>query len=90
MTAPMIWECPVCLVCRLVQVVPLPTNTLFIREITGVYADGRVIHDNTPYFEATGPLLLTMPDNRHWTLGKYARHAWSAGKTMGEGSHTKP
>jgi flavin reductase (DIM6/NTAB) family NADH-FMN oxidoreductase RutF len=32
-TAPMIRECPVTLECRLVQSVPLPTNTLYIGEI---------------------------------------------------------
>jgi len=81
-TAPMILECPVTLECRLVQSVLLPTHTLFIGEIAGAYADGRVIKDNKPDFPAIDPLFLTMPDNRYWTLGKYAGDAWSAGKTL--------
>jgi flavin reductase (DIM6/NTAB) family NADH-FMN oxidoreductase RutF len=81
-TAPMIKECPVSLECRLVQTVPLPTNTLFIGEITGAYADGRVMKDGKPDFPAIDPLFLTMPDNRYWTLGKYAGDAWSAGKKL--------
>jgi hypothetical protein len=28
------------------------------------------------------PLLLTMPDNRYWTLGACAGEAWSVGKTL--------
>jgi hypothetical protein len=28
------------------------------------------------------PLLLTMPDNRYWTLGEYAGDAWNAGKQL--------
>jgi flavin reductase (DIM6/NTAB) family NADH-FMN oxidoreductase RutF len=81
-TAPMIRECPVSLECKLVQTVPLPTNTLFIGEITGVYADGRVIKNGKPDFPDIDPLFLTMPDNRYWTLGKYTGDAWSAGKSM--------
>lgn len=81
-TAPMIRECPVTLECRLVQSVLLPTHTLFIGEIAGAYADGRVLKDNKPDFPAIDPLFLTMPDNRYWTLGKYAGDAWSAGKKL--------
>jgi len=33
--APMIEECPVCMECRLAQVVDLPTNEVFIGEIVG-------------------------------------------------------
>lgn len=81
-TAPMIAECPVNLECRLVQTMPLPTNTIFVGEIVGVYADGSVIRDGKPDFEAIDPLILTMPDNRYWMLGKHAGNAWSAGKYL--------
>jgi flavin reductase (DIM6/NTAB) family NADH-FMN oxidoreductase RutF len=81
-TAPMIKECPVNLECRLIQAVSLATNTLFIGEIVGAYADGRVLKDGKPDFEKIDPLFLTMPDNRYWTLGKYAGDAWSAGKNL--------
>jgi flavin reductase (DIM6/NTAB) family NADH-FMN oxidoreductase RutF len=84
-TAPMIRDCPVNLECRLVRTVPLPTNTLFIGEIAGAYADGRVIKDGNPDFPAIHPLFLTMPDNRYWTLGRYAGDAWSAGKNLVKG-----
>ena len=80
--APMIQECPVTLECRLFQSVQLPTNTLFIGEIVGVYADGRVISDGKPDFPAINPLFLTMPDNHYWTLGTNTGDAWSAGKTL--------
>jgi flavin reductase (DIM6/NTAB) family NADH-FMN oxidoreductase RutF len=81
-TAPMIRECPVSLECRLVQAVPLPTHSLFIGEIVGVYADGNVIRDGKPDFPMIDPLFLTMPDNRYWTLGRHAGDAWSAGKNL--------
>ncbi len=81
-TAPMIRECPVTLECRLEKAVPLPTNTLFIGEIVGAYADGNVMKDNKPDFAVIDPLFLTMPDNRYWTIGKPAGDAWSAGKKL--------
>ena len=81
-TAPMIRECPVTMECRLVQSVPLPTNTIFIGEIAGVYADRDAIEDGKPNFAAIDPLLLTMPDNRYWTLGKEAGKAWGAGRNL--------
>jgi flavin reductase (DIM6/NTAB) family NADH-FMN oxidoreductase RutF len=90
-TAPMIKECPVSLECRLVQTVPLPTNSLYIGEIVGAYADGRVLREGKPDFSEIDPLFLTMPDNRYWALGKYTGDAWSAGKNMVQQSqiHTK-
>lgn len=84
-TAPMIRECPVSLECRLIQIVPLPTNSLYIGEIVSAYADGRVIKDGKLDFSKIDPLFLTMPDNRYWTLGKHAGDAWSAGKKLMNG-----
>lgn len=81
-TAPMIRECPITLECRLVQDIALPTHHLFIGEITGAYADGNVIRDIKPDFAAINPLILTMPDNRYWTLGNHAGDAWSAGRKL--------
>lgn len=78
----MIKECPVNLECRLIPTVPLPTNTLFIGEIVGAYADGKVLNDGKLDFAKIDPLFLTMPDNRYWTLGKYVGDAWSAGKNL--------
>jgi flavin reductase (DIM6/NTAB) family NADH-FMN oxidoreductase RutF len=78
-TAPMIRECPVSMECMLVTAIELPTNDIFIGEITGAYADMGVIKGGTPDFTAIDPLILTMPDNTYWTLGKKAGRAWHAG-----------
>jgi flavin reductase (DIM6/NTAB) family NADH-FMN oxidoreductase RutF len=81
-TAPMIRECQVSFECRLVQTVLLPTNTLFIGEIAGAYANSDVMKDGKPNFLEIDPLILTMPDNRYWTLGEHAGDAWNAGKAL--------
>jgi flavin reductase (DIM6/NTAB) family NADH-FMN oxidoreductase RutF len=81
-TAPMIRECPVTMECMLVHAVELPTNTVFIGEITGAYADITVIKAGRPDFAAINPLLLTMPDNTYHTLGGPSGKAWRAGMKL--------
>jgi flavin reductase (DIM6/NTAB) family NADH-FMN oxidoreductase RutF len=79
-TAPMIEECPLCMECKLVQTIEFPTNTLFIGEIIGSYAEERCLTDGKPDIKKMDPLLLTMPDNRYWRVGEYAGKAWGSGK----------
>lgn len=81
-SAPMIRECPVTMECMLVTAIELPTNTIFIGEITGAYADLAVIKKGNPDFTVIDPLILTMPDNTYWKLGSRAGKAWSAGSAL--------
>lgn len=80
-TAPMIRECPLCLEVRLDRVVELPGNGFYVGEIVAGYADGTVLTDGKPDVAKYRPLVLTMPDNRYWTLGDLVPGAWSVGKT---------
>jgi flavin reductase (DIM6/NTAB) family NADH-FMN oxidoreductase RutF len=82
MTAPMIGECPLNLECRLVQTVELPTNNLFIGEIVASFADERCMTEGKLDIRKLNPLLLTMPDNRYWTVGDVAGNAWEAGEKL--------
>lgn len=88
--APMIRECAVAMECLLVTAIELPTNTVFVGEITGAYADTKVLKNGRPDFAAIDPLLLTMPDNTYWTLGKPAGKAWSAGAKLKKSEDTSP
>lgn len=81
-TAPMIGECPLNLECRLVQTVELPTNNLYIGEIVASYADERCMTGGKLDAKKLDPLLLTMPDNRYWTMGEFAGNAWEAGRAL--------
>ncbi|HXZ37238.1 MAG TPA: flavin reductase family protein [Thermodesulfobacteriota bacterium] len=78
--APMIRECPLCMECRVVQGVDLPSNTLFIGQIMGAYAEERFLTDGQPDILKINPFTLTMPDNQYWTVGKLAGKAWGIGK----------
>jgi flavin reductase (DIM6/NTAB) family NADH-FMN oxidoreductase RutF len=81
-TAPMIEECPLNLECRLVQTVELPTNNLYIGEIIAAYADERCMTAGKLDIKKLNPLLLTMPDNRYWTVGEFVGDAWEVGKKL--------
>ncbi len=81
-TAPMIRECPLSIECRLVKALELPTNDIFIGEISASYADERCLTEGKPDFKKFNPLLLTMPDNGYWTLGDRAGKAWNDGKKL--------
>jgi len=78
--APMIQECPLNLECKLVQRVGLPTNSFFIAEIVNIYCAEDVMTDSNPDVAKIKPFVLTMPDNRFWSLGECIGKAWHEGK----------
>lgn len=79
---PMIEDCPLCMECRLVHIVDLPTNEVFIGEIVGAYADAECCSDGRPDIKKIRPFTLTMPDNQYWQIGAFAGKAWSIGKGL--------
>jgi flavin reductase (DIM6/NTAB) family NADH-FMN oxidoreductase RutF len=79
---PMIDDCPLCMECRLVNVVDLPTNEVFIGEIVGAYAEAGCCSDGKPDIKKIRPFTLTMPDNQYWEIGGNAGKAWSIGKNV--------
>jgi flavin reductase (DIM6/NTAB) family NADH-FMN oxidoreductase RutF len=81
-TAPMIKECPICIECKLVDVVSLPSHNLFLGEVVAAYADPDCLTDGKPDVQKIKPFVLTMPDNNYWLLGPHAGKAWSVGKEL--------
>lgn len=79
-TAPMIVQCPICIECQLLDVVPLPSHNLFLGEVVATYADPGCLTGGQPDVEKVRPFVLTMPDNRYWALGPQVGKAWSDGK----------
>jgi len=77
--APLITECPLNIECRLVQTVDLPTNTLFIGEIKNIYSEEKYLENGKPDVKKVRPFLLTMPDNRFWSVGEQVGNAWKDG-----------
>ena len=80
--APMISECPLTIECKLSKTVELPTNSFFIGEIVGSYCEEQFLTNGAPDIKKVKPFLLTMPDNRYWSVGDSIGRAWSDGKSM--------
>jgi flavin reductase (DIM6/NTAB) family NADH-FMN oxidoreductase RutF len=80
--APMIKECPVCMACKVQEIVRLPSNTLFIGEIIEAYSEDKYMTDGHPDVKKIQPFALTMPDNGFWSVGDNVGKAWSIGKNL--------
>jgi flavin reductase (DIM6/NTAB) family NADH-FMN oxidoreductase RutF len=81
-TAPMIRECPLCVECRLVRALELPSSYLFIGEIVASHADEDCLSDSVPDLKKIDPFMISMPDGRYWTVGLQAGKAWNDGKKL--------
>lgn len=78
--APLIAECPLCLECTVHQVVDLGSHELFVGQIAGTWTEARYLEDGKPDVVKMRPFVLTMPDNRFWSVGKEIGRAWSVGR----------
>jgi flavin reductase (DIM6/NTAB) family NADH-FMN oxidoreductase RutF len=82
--APMISECPLCLECRLYQTIELGNHEIFIADVVGTWTEERyLLPDGKPDIKTMRPFVLTMPDNRYWSIGEHIADAWSVGRTLG-------
>jgi flavin reductase (DIM6/NTAB) family NADH-FMN oxidoreductase RutF len=80
--APMIRECPLTFACKLVNIVALPSNDLFIGEIAEAFAEEACLTSGAPDIAKMTPFTLTMPDNTYWKIGERAGKAWEAGRAL--------
>jgi flavin reductase (DIM6/NTAB) family NADH-FMN oxidoreductase RutF len=83
-SAPLIKSFPLSIECKVVQTVDLPTNSFFIAEIINIYTEDKYLTDGKPDIKKIKPFLLTMPDNRFWSIGDCLGNAWNAGKRIME------
>jgi flavin reductase (DIM6/NTAB) family NADH-FMN oxidoreductase RutF len=83
-SAPMIKACPITMECRVVETVTLPTNSFFISDIVSIYTEAQFLTDGKPDVKKINPFLLTMPDNKYWSIGEYVGKAWGAGSALRE------
>jgi len=79
-TAPLIRDCPLCMECKLVEIVESGPNEIFIGEIVGTYTEEKFLTDGKLDFRKMKPLVLSQPDTSYWSLGKQVAKAWNIGK----------
>ena len=83
--APMIEECPVNMLCKLVKTADLPNREIFFGEVLESYVNEECLTEGILDFEKINPLLFTMngPGNAsYWKLGKIVGAAYKEGKTI--------
>lgn len=80
--APLIRECRLSFECRVVESHDFSTHTMIVGEIVATHLDADCFTDGKPDPKKINPLMLTMPDNRYWTLGESPGSAWNAGKAL--------
>jgi hypothetical protein len=49
-----------------------------------IFTEEKYLTDGKPDIVKMKPFLLTMPDNRFWTVGECLGQAWSAGRKVKE------
>lgn len=80
--APLIKECPLSMEFKVVQTVELDTNMIFIGELLGAWTEEQYLTDGYPDIEKVKPLMLSMPDNHYWAVGRKVGRAWHDGKEL--------
>jgi flavin reductase (DIM6/NTAB) family NADH-FMN oxidoreductase RutF len=78
--APLIEECPVNIVCKLIQTVDLPTQEIFIGEVVETFVNKDCCEDNKPVLSKVNPLLLG--GGAYWGLGEKVGNAFKDGKAL--------
>ena len=78
--APMIRECPVNALCKVVKTIELPNNDVFIGDVVEYYVNKNCLTDDSPDPRKTAPLLLYGRSYRR--LGRSAGTAFATGKTL--------
>jgi flavin reductase (DIM6/NTAB) family NADH-FMN oxidoreductase RutF len=81
-SAPMIKRCPICMECKLIQTVSLPTHNLFLGEVAGAYVEESYLTDGQPDLRKMNPFLFSRIDNSYWGLGEEIGKAYGIGKQL--------
>lgn len=78
--APMIRECPVNMLCKVIDRIDLPNNDVFLGEILEVYVSGDCLTDGKPDVRKINPVLLA--GGLYWELGSVVGTAYKDGKAL--------
>jgi len=79
--APYIEESPLCIECRVKEMIPLGTHDMFIAEVVNILADDAYIHSATGAFDLQKAGLLAYVHGKYYGLGEYiGKFGWSVRK----------
>lgn len=83
--APYIEESPLCIECRVKEIIALGTHDMFIAEVVNVLADEKFFHSETGAFDMKKANLLVYVHGNYYGLGDLiGRFGWSVKKNKNE------
>ena len=78
--APMIKECPINILCKLVQTVDFPTQEVFFGEVVETYVAEEYVINGKPDIKKINPILLG--SGFYWELGNKVGNSFADGKAL--------
>jgi len=79
--APMVQESPLCIECRVKEIIPLGSHDMFIAEVVNVLADKRYIDPATDKFDLAMAKLLAYSHGHYYKMGEaIGKFGWSVKK----------
>jgi flavin reductase (DIM6/NTAB) family NADH-FMN oxidoreductase RutF len=79
--APIIQEAPLCIECRVKEIIPLGTHDMFIAEVLNVQADKQYINPETDRFDMARAKLIAYSHGHYYTLGEeIGKFGWTVQK----------
>jgi len=79
--APIIEEAPLCIECKVKQIIPLGSHDMFISEVVNILADEKYIDNQTGAFDMEKAGLLAYSHGKYYELGKLiGKFGWSVKK----------
>ena len=79
--APIVEEAPVCIECRVRQVIPLGSHDMFVAEVVNVQADDEYLNPETGKFELEQARPLVYVHGEYFGVGnKLGKFGWSVEK----------
>lgn len=78
--APMVEGCPVCMDCRVHDVLDFKTHDVFVGEILATYAEDSVLTDGHIDIAKARPMLFEMGSKHYWSIGQPIARCWDVGK----------
>lgn len=84
--APIIEESPLCIECRVKEIIPLGSHEMYIADVVNVMADEKYINQETGKFELSDSDPLVYLHGGYYHLGeKIGKFGWSVEKKMKKG-----
>lgn len=81
LNCPTIEESPVCIECKVKQIIPLGSHDMFIADVVNVQADEKYIDTETQAFDLQKARLLVYTHGNYYEMGpKIGRFGWSVMK----------